>query len=134
VLDHGNFKPPQRSEFSRKILFVADAIGDLVRKWSPQEAAVEDIFHAVNVRSVIQLAQLRGAIILELVRCDLSLFTYAPTVVKKAVTGVGSADKEQVRFMIQKLLRVNLQGQAHDVSDALAIALCHAHSRGRLQG
>ena len=74
---------------------------------------------------------LRGAIVLELARRRVSLFTYAPRAVKKAVTGVGSAGKEQVRSMVERLLRLSLDGLPADVSDALAVAICHAHSRGR---
>jgi crossover junction endodeoxyribonuclease RuvC len=130
VIRHDHLRPDPALPFSAKILHIADQLGVLVERYSPDEAAIEDLFHAVNTRSALQLAHLRGAIILELVRRGVSLFTYAPRAIKKAVTGVGSADKRQVRIMVERLLGLNLGGGPDDVSDALAVAVCHAHSRG----
>lgn len=131
VLEHDKLAPKSTLSFPERILFIADRLGDLIEEHRPDEAAVEDLFHAVNPRSALQLAHLRGAIVLELARRKVALFTYAPRAVKKAVTGVGSAGKEQVRFMVERLLRLRLDGHPADVSDALAVAVCHAHSRGR---
>jgi crossover junction endodeoxyribonuclease RuvC len=129
VLFHHHLKPDPSLSFNARILQIADQLGGLVESCAPDEAAVEDLFHAVNTKTALQLAHLRGAIILELARRGVSLFTYAPRAVKKAVTGVGSADKRQVRIMIERLLRLDLGKGPDDVSDALAVAVCHAHSR-----
>jgi len=129
VLGHDVIKPLARSAFSDKILFVADRLGGLIDLYAPQEAAVEDLFHAVNARASLQLAHLRGGILLELARKRVELSTYAPTAVKKALTGVGSAGKEQVRFMVERILGLKLGRGPNDVSDALAVAVCHAHTR-----
>jgi len=131
VIDAGALKPPARLPFSGKILHVADRLAELIESHEPAEAAVEDLFHAVNARSSLQLAHLRGGVLLELARRRVDLYTYAPKAVKKAVTGVGSASKEQVRFMVERLLGLRLGRGVNDVSDALAVAVCHAHSRGR---
>ena len=72
---------------------------------------------------------MRGALVLELTRRGIPLFTYASRAVKKAVTGTGAAKKDQVRAMVERLLKLSLGRHPLDVSDALAIAICHAHSR-----
>ena len=132
IVGHGGFRPPPKSTFPDRLLFVADRLGELIEQHAPAEAAVEDLFHAVNARSALQLAHLRGAILLELVRRRLPLFAYAPRAVKKALTGSGGAGKDQVRAMVERLLRVRLGDREEDVSDALAVAICHAHSRRAL--
>jgi len=133
VVSRGGLRPPGRLPFEGRLLYIADALRELVEGHHPSEAAVEGLFHAVNARSALQLAHLRGAIVLELARRRVPLFTYAPRAVKKAVTGAGAASKDQVRSMVERLLGVRLQGQLSDVSDALAVAICHAHTRrGRL--
>jgi crossover junction endodeoxyribonuclease RuvC len=129
VLCHDQLRPSPSLPFHTRLLWIADGLGALVEEYAPAEAAVEDLFHSVNPRSALQLAHLRGAILLELARRKVALFTYAPRAVKKAVTGVGSASKEQVRAMLERLLHLRLKGHSVDVSDALAVALCHAHSR-----
>ncbi len=133
VLCHDRLRPSPSLPFHTRLLRIADGLGALVEEYAPTEAAVEDLFHSVNPRSALQLAHLRGAILLELARRQVELFTYAPRTVKKAVTGVGSAGKGQVRAMLERLLHVHLEGHSADVSDALAVALCHAHSRERVR-
>ena len=129
VVARGGLQPPASVSFAERLVHIANGLASLVERHRPSEAAIEDLFHAVNTRSVLQLAHVRGAIVLELARRGIPLFAYAPRTVKMAVTGVGSADKSQVRNMVQRLLRVDLRGDADDVSDALAVAICHAHSR-----
>jgi crossover junction endodeoxyribonuclease RuvC len=131
VLSHGRLRPGSGLAFGERLAEIADAVGGLVDAYGPDEAAIEDLFHAVNPRSALQLAHLRGAVIAELARRGLRLFAYAPRAVKKAVTGSGAAGKHQVRFMVERLLGVRLSGEGDDVSDALAVAICHAHARGR---
>lgn len=130
LVSMGGFRPPARLAFSSRLLYIADALADLIRTVSPQEAAVEDLFYALNARSALKLAHLRGVILTEVARGGLPVFEYAPRAVKKAVTGSGGADKEQVRGMVGRLLRQSFDRGTYDLSDALAVAICHAHSRG----
>jgi crossover junction endodeoxyribonuclease RuvC len=129
VISHGGLRTPSNSSFPGRLLCIADALGEIIDAHAPTEAAVEDLFHAVNARSALQLAHMRGAILLELARKKVPLFAYAPRSVKKAVTGAGGAGKDQVRAMVERILRVRIAGGTNDVSDALAVAICHAHSR-----
>ncbi|MBI3448113.1 MAG: crossover junction endodeoxyribonuclease RuvC [Acidobacteria bacterium] len=129
VLAHGALHSPASGSFPSRLLHMADALGAVLDEARPDEAAVEDLFHAVNARSALQLAHARGALVVEIARRGIPLFAYAPLAVKKAVTGAGRADKVQVRSMIERLLGIRLGDAIHDVSDALAVALCHANTR-----
>jgi crossover junction endodeoxyribonuclease RuvC len=129
VLYCGALRSPGRGSFPSRLLHIADALAVIIEEFAPDEAAVEDLFHAVNPKSALQLAHLRGALVVELARRRIPLYAYAPLAIKKAVTGSGRADKDQVRSMVERLLAMNLGGSPHDVSDALAVAICHAHIR-----
>lgn len=106
----------------------ATGILQVVRKHRPGQVCLESVFHHRNARSVIVLAHLRGALMLELQRAGLPIHEYAPREIKKAVAGHGQADKEQVRAMVRRLLRLETLPRPLDVSDALAVAICHAHT------
>ena len=100
---------------------------DLIEQHRPQEVAVERVFLAKNADSALKLGQARGAA-LAAIPATLGVHEYAPRAVKLAVVGVGGAEKSQVAHMVKQLLRVDLR-LAADAADALAIAICHAHTR-----
>ncbi len=89
------------------------------------EVAIEDIFYAFNPKSVIKLAQFRGALSLKILQEVGYFYEYTPLQVKKAVTGHGKATKEQVAFMVKKLLKIQKEIKPLDITDAMAIALTH---------
>ena len=95
---------------------------------SIDEVAMEDIFYAYNPKTVIKLAQFRGAISLKLLQELGNFAEYTPLQVKKSLTGNGKADKKQVAYMVKTLLRIDMDLGTFDVSDALAVALTHAHN------
>jgi len=99
----------------------------VVEEYSPDEAAIEEVFMAKNPRSALVLGQARGVLLLAAGRhCE--VHEYAARAVKKAVAGYGQADKQQVGHMVKMLLGLD-KVPAQDAADALAIALCHAHTR-----
>src|SRR5690606_34582621 len=107
---------------------------ELVEEYRPDEVAIERVFIHRNPDSALKLGQARGAALTAAVAGGAAVFEYAPRAVKLAVVGHGGADKAQVAHMVQVLLSIGEPATA-DVSDALAIALCHAHARrsvGRL--
>jgi len=105
----------------------------VVRAAEPSAAAVESPFHGANARSALQLAHARGVVLAVLGAAGVSVAEYTPATVKKSVTGDGRAGKEQVRRMVSHLLgRVRLGG-SRDLSDALAVALCHAAAAPRIE-
>ena len=102
-------------------------IKDIVEEFKPDIAVIEDIFYAVNVKSTIMLAHLRGSAITLFKLNNMPVFSYTPLDVKKTIAGYGRAEKEQVKFLVENLLNVDLSGYPNDVSDALALAICHAN-------
>lgn len=97
----------------------------VMQTYQPQEAAIEQVFMHENPGSALKLGQARGAAIVAL---DIPVMEYSARQVKKSVVGNGAAKKEQVQFMVQRLLNLT-GGLQPDAADALAVALCHAHAR-----
>jgi crossover junction endodeoxyribonuclease RuvC len=117
--------PVEHPQRLRDIFF---ALTNIIKQYSPQECAIEEVFLGKSVSSALKLGQARGAAMVACLQFDLSVAEYTPRTVKQAVTGSGAADKLQVQHMIKVLL--GLQGTLQsDAADALAIAICHANSR-----
>lgn len=128
VLECGTIRPPARASFSEKLLHIAGKLDALIELHQPEHCVVENIFHAVNAHSALVLGHVRGAIILTAVRHGCAVHEYTALQIKKAVTGQGRAEKDQVRAMVRILLNLPQSELAYDTSDALAAALCHAQS------
>ncbi|MEA3506303.1 MAG: crossover junction endodeoxyribonuclease RuvC, partial [Elusimicrobiota bacterium] len=102
---------------------------DLIEKYSPAQVAVEDIFFSRNTKTAIKVAQARGAALVALNHCGVTVFGYTPLQIKKALVGYGNADKEQVQFMVKNFLSLDSVPQPDHASDALAAAICHNNCR-----
>jgi crossover junction endodeoxyribonuclease RuvC len=129
-LEWGAVTPPTGDDFTMRLLALKQGILEVVRKIRPHQVAIEDLFHARNVRTAIQLGQVRGVVVTALAEEGLPVTAYAPRLVKKAVSGYGAADKRQVGRMVKSLLGLPRIPTPPDAADALAVALCHAHSAG----
>lgn len=114
--------------FSHRLKRIYAKLNDLLQRHSPAVIAVEEVFHAVNVKSALKLGHARGVVLLAAAQFDIPLFEYSPLEVKKAVVGYGRAEKVQIQMMVQTLLNLREKPQPHDAADALAVALCHAFS------
>jgi len=125
----GCIRPDNKLDFSQRLLYIYDQLLELVSDASPQEVAIESVFHGANTKSLVKLCQARGAILTALANSNLPIFEYAPREVKKAVVGRGSASKEQIQYMVQRLFGKKALDQAFDATDGVAIALCHAHQK-----
>ncbi|OGI29413.1 MAG: crossover junction endodeoxyribonuclease RuvC [Candidatus Moranbacteria bacterium RIFOXYA12_FULL_44_15] len=101
----------------------------IIKKYAPAEAAIEQIFFFKNQKTIIQVAQSRGAIILTLKQNNVKVASYTPLQVKQALTGYGRADKRQIQEMTKNILKLNSLPKPDDTADAIAIALCHLNSR-----
>ena len=130
AVDYGSIRLPERLELPERLCMVAGGLRQVLDRFSPDEAAVEDVFTQKNVRSALVLAHVRGAALLSLAEAGVPVASYSPATVKNSVVGHGSANKEQVRQMVGVLLGVRETIDPLDVSDALAVALCHANRRG----
>lgn len=113
------------NSFSERLAFIYHGLHEIVEKYHPEEVGVEQVFTAKNVMSAIKLAQARGAAVAACAAFRLPVQDYEPTLVKKTLVGTGRAEKEQVAFMVARLLgRTSINGPL-DITDALAIAVCH---------
>ena len=92
----------------------------------PEIVVVEEVFHAVNAKSSLKLAHVRGVVLLIAAEAGLPLGEYSPLEVKMSVVGYGKAEKQQVQMMVRSILDIDTEMASHDVSDALAVAICHA--------
>jgi crossover junction endodeoxyribonuclease RuvC len=99
----------------------------VINRFHPDEFAIESAFYGKNAQSALKLGHARGVSILAAVEREIPTTEYSPREVKKAVVGSGRASKEQVQFMVKRILDVADRKMVHDTSDALAIALCHLH-------
>jgi len=129
-VEYGTLRNPARRPLSRCLDTIAGGIRELIERTEPQEAALEGIFYCRNVRTAVVLGEARGAAIAACAACGVPVYEYAPRRVKQAVVGYGSASKEQVRKTVMTLLGIRDSVQ-EDAGDALAIAICHQHSRTR---
>ena len=118
-----------KQELPRRLWRLQEELTVLVARLAPTVAAVESPYQGVNVRSAFQLAQARGVVLAVLAGAGLEVAEYTPATVKNAVTGNGRAPKEQVRAMVSRLLGRTTPRGPLDMSDALAVALCHAACR-----
>jgi len=113
-----------------RLAVISRGISQIIKDHAPQVAAVEDVFFARDPRAALKLGQARGAAITAAVIADLTVSEYAPRLIKQSIVGTGSANKDQVQFMVKKMLSLNGELK-EDAADALAVAICHANHIGR---
>ncbi|NMC72910.1 MAG: crossover junction endodeoxyribonuclease RuvC [Geobacteraceae bacterium] len=128
-VDNGAIFTDAAGDFSLRLHRIYRGLADVIQRYRPEEIALENIFFAKNVQSALKLGQARGAAIVAGVNAGLPVFEYSALQVKQAVVGHGKAAKVQVQQMLKVLLNLPEAAQ-EDASDALAVAVCHAHSRG----
>ena len=125
---HGVIAPKDSAPFAERLLCLFEGITEVIALYAPQEAAIEETFMTANGQSTLKLGHARAAAMIAPARAGLSVAEYAAKVVKKAVVGTGGADKDQVAWMIARLLPTAGSPTA-DAADALAVAIAHAHAR-----
>lgn len=134
----GTLRPDTGLPFAARLLEIHDGLLKLIEEYSPDEVAVENAFYRANVKTLMKMCEARGAIMVALARSDLPVFEYAPREVKQAVVGRGGASKEQVQFMIRNLFGQKRVTGPYDITDALAVAVCHVNRLqapgGRVRG
>jgi crossover junction endodeoxyribonuclease RuvC len=99
-----------------------------MERWRPDAVAIEEVFYSVNAKSALKLGQVRGVALLAAARQGIPVAEYAPLKIKSSVVGYGLAKKEQVQFMVARLLGLAELPQPFDAADALAVAICHIHT------
>jgi crossover junction endodeoxyribonuclease RuvC len=124
----GAIQAAPTASFPEKLSAIHSSLAALIARWHPDCAAIEDVFYAVNVRSALKLGHARGVAMLAAVDAGLTVTEYTPTEIKRAVVGYGRADKHQVQQMVKLILGLDAPPTPYDAADALAVAICHAHS------
>lgn len=128
-LAYGHISTSPKNSVSDRLKEVADDIEKIIKRYKPQEAAVEDIFFFKNVKTAVKVSQSRGAMLLTLENKNVKIFNYTPLQVKQALTGYGRAEKKQIQIMVKNILKLKSIPKPDDTADAIAIALCHLNSR-----
>ena len=130
-LEHGEAAPPRRLDLPHRIHAIVERVGEVMDRVQPDCVAVEEAFYHESVRSTLVLGHVRGALLVAALQRGLKVAEYSPREVKLSVAGSGAAAKEQVAFMVRRLLAVK-RALPPDAADALAVALCHLHRERNL--
>jgi crossover junction endodeoxyribonuclease RuvC len=128
LVECGVVTTPSSQPLPERLQTIYRGLSDVIRKFEPEEAAVEELFFSRNVRTALSVGQARGVALLALVDAGLPIYEYKPLEIKQAVAGYGGADKQQVQEMVRMLLNLERVPQPDDAADAAAVAVCHIHS------
>ena len=128
LVECGIIRTRPRDPLPDRLCAIHDGIAELIERHKPDTMAIEDVFYARNVRTTIVLGHARGVVLLCGAKAGLEISEYTPAGIKKAVCGTGSATKEQVQFMVGRLLRLKAPPRPADAADGVAAALAHALS------
>jgi len=132
LVESGAVRPPRHRSFAQKLLYIAERLQEVLERSRPEAIALEEAFAAINPKSALKLGHVRGVVLLLAARAGVPVYEYSPLEVKSATVGYGRAEKLQVQRMVAALLDLPEVPEPHDVADALAVAICHAHHLGVL--
>lgn len=132
VLAYGTVTTGAGMPFNERLALIYDGIEDVIEQYKPVSMAIEKLFYNNNAKTVIDVSQARGVLILAAQKNGISVSEYTPLQVKQSVVGYGRAEKKQVQEMTRILLNLEKIPKPDDAADALALAICHAHCSGSL--
>jgi crossover junction endodeoxyribonuclease RuvC len=124
----GTIRLPKTKSLPERLAQVHQTLCAELERWQPDVVAIEEVFYSVNAKSALKLGQVRGVALLAAAQRNLPVAEYAPLSIKSSVVGYGLAKKEQVQFMVARLLDLPEIPESPDAADALAIAICHLHT------
>ena len=128
IVSYGVITTSSKLSLDKRLLKIYIELKELIALHQPSLGAVENLFFQKNVKTALSVGHARGVVLLTLAECNIPVESYTPGEVKQAVTGYGGADKRQVQHMVQALLDLAEIPKPDDAADALAVAICHAHS------
>lgn len=129
VIDYGCIKTSQKKDFYQRILQIYKEMNSLIKKYQPDQVAVESVFFAKNAKTAMKVSESRGVMILAAAEKGIKIKEFTPLQVKQALTGYGRAPKEQIQKMVKSILRLEKVPRPDDVADALAIAITCAQTK-----
>jgi crossover junction endodeoxyribonuclease RuvC len=132
VIDYGAILTDAGTPFNERLEKIYDNLTAIIKKYKPEAMSVEKVFYNSNAKTVIDVSQARGVIMLAAQKNKVPVFEYTPLQVKQSVVGYGRAEKKQIQEMTRRILALEKIPKPDDTADALAMAICHAHSSGSL--
>lgn len=132
VVEVGVISTDACQELSDRLLCISKDLDFLINKYKPDAMAIEELFFNTNVKTAIKVGHGRGVAMLSAAKAGIKVAEYTPLQVKQSVVGYGRAKKEQIQQMVKILLNLEKIPKPDDAADALAVAICHAHSNGSL--
>ena len=121
-------KTKPHSEFNERLVTIYNEINEIIDKYNPEVLSIEDLFFNTNTKTAIKVAQARGVLILSAKIRKMEVYEYTPLQIKQGVAGYGKATKTQVKNMLKVILNMEKLPSLDDITDSIAIAVCHAHS------
>lgn len=128
LIAYDTITTPKEWPLPRRLQHIYQELAALIAKYRPTDAVVEKLFFSKNIRTALSVGQARGVALLAAAQGDVTIHEYTPLQIKQAVVGYGRAEKTQIQQMVKMLLRLDSIPQPDDAADALAVAICHAHS------
>lgn len=128
AVDYGVVNTPKDESLPVRLAMLEEGINRILEKYKPEEIAVEELFFSKNITTGIPVAHARGVMLLTCIKYCGRLYEYTPNQIKQSLTGYGKADKVQMMHVVTSLLHLNKIPRPDDAADALAVALCHAHT------
>ena len=125
---YGAITTPAHTPVEDRLSLIYDGMCALIDKYRPAELAIEELFFTNNITTGISVAEARGVILLAARKKGVGIYEYTPPQVKQSVVGYGNAEKKQVQMMVKTILKLDKMPKLDDTADALAIAICHAHT------
>ena len=132
VVDYGAILTDAGTPFNERLERIYDSLTAIIETYKPEAMSVEKVFYNSNAKTVIDVSQARGVIMLAAQKNKVPVFEYTPLQVKQSVVGYGRAEKKQIQEMTRRILALEKIPKPDDTADALAMAICHAHSSGSL--
>jgi crossover junction endodeoxyribonuclease RuvC len=123
IINSGVLKT-EKEPIGERLVFIYNGLINIIEECSPDTLVVESSFFSKNVDSLTKMSEVKGIVILAAAQKHLNVFEYTPAVIKKSIVGRGRATKEQVKYMVEQIIKKSISG-SFDVSDAIAIAICH---------
>lgn len=128
AVDYGVVLTPKTETLPVRLAMIEEGINKILHKYEPDEISLEELFFTKNITTGIPVAHARGVILLTCIKYCGRLYEYTPNQIKQSLTGYGNADKQQMMRVVTSLLHLDKIPRPDDAADALAVALCHAHT------
>jgi len=133
LIDYGCLKTKKETDFSERLVELADQVSLLVEKYKPDVLAIEELFFAKNVKTAIKVAECLGVIKYTVKKSGFPVYEYTPLNIKMTIAGYGRADKEQVELMVSRILKLKTKVKPDHAADAVAVALTHLYTNLKLK-